>query len=87
MRVECLAAVSVAAHGLLLRIDPVAILRLRTDDDGARRANHREPVLFYRAINAEHEDIIAHDLRVVGGEIAINRALEFVALTGQLLWQ
>ena len=78
VRIESLAAITIPAHRLLLRIDPVPVLVLRADDHRARGSNHREPVLLHRAINAKHEHIVAHDLRVIGCKIAIHHALILV---------
>ena len=78
MRIERLAAVAFGGNGLLLRINPFAIRVLRADHDRARRTNHRHAVLLYRAVDAEHENVVAHDLRIVGREIAIGDAFEFI---------
>ena len=78
MRIERLAAVAFGADGLLLRVNPFAIRVLRADDHRARRTDHRHPVLLHRAVDAEHEDVVAHDLRIVGGEVAVDHAFELV---------
>ena len=78
MRIERLAAVTFRGNGLLLRINPFAIRILRADHDRARRADHRQSILFHRAVDAEHENVVAHDLRIVGGEIAVGDAFKFV---------
>ena len=78
VRIKRLPAVSVAAHGLLLRIEPVPVLVLRTDDHRTRRTDHRQPVLLHRAINAKHEHIVPDDLRVISREIAVKSALKLV---------
>src|SRR6266478_1513326 len=70
MRIERLAAVTLRGDRLLLGINPFAIGILRTDDDRARRTNHREPIALHRSVNTELKDIIADDLRIVGGEVA-----------------
>ena len=47
VRIEGLAAVAFRANGLLLRINPLAIRVLRTDDHRARRADHRHAGCFF----------------------------------------
>ena len=78
MRIEGLAAVAFGRKRLLLRINPFAIRILRADHDRARGTNHRHPILLHGAVDPEHENVVAHDLRIVGGEIAIGHAFEFV---------
>ena len=78
MRIERLAAVAFRGNGLLLRINPFAIGVLRTDHDRARGTEHRHAILLHRAVDAEHENVVAHDLRIVGGEVAVGHAFEFV---------
>ena len=78
MRVERLAAIALRRDGLLLRIHPFAVRVLRTDDHRARRTQHGHAVILHRAVDAEHEHVVTHDLRVVRGEIAVRRALELV---------
>jgi hypothetical protein len=76
MRIVSLAAVTVGADGLLLRINPFAVGVLRTDDDRAGRTQHGEAVAFHRAVNAELERVIADDLRIVAREIARRSCLQ-----------
>ena len=78
MRIERLAAVTFRRDRLLLRIYPFAICILRADHDRARRTDHGHPIFFHRAVEPEHENVVAHDLRVVGREIAIGHPFEFV---------
>ena len=78
MRIESLAAVAFRGKRLLLRINPLAIGILRADHDRARGTNHRHAILFHRAVEPEHENVVAHDLRIVGRKIAIGHAFEFV---------
>ncbi len=78
MRIECLATVAFGAHGLLLRIDPLTICVLRTDDHRARRTQHGQTMVLHHAVNSQLENIIAHDLRIVGRVVACRLALEFV---------
>ena len=65
MRIERLAAIALGADGLLLRINPLAVRVLRADDHGGRRTQNRQAVGLHRAVNAQLENIVAHDLRVV----------------------
>src|SRR2546425_556432 len=46
MRIEGLAAITLGRDSLLLGIDPLTIRILRTDDNCARRANHRKTIVF-----------------------------------------
>src|SRR6267143_4516078 len=78
MRVERLTAVTFGGKSLLLRINPFAVRVLRANDNRARRTNDRHPVFLHRAVNAEHENIVAHDLWIVGRVIPIGDAFEFV---------
>src|SRR5260370_11275307 len=78
MRIERLAAVTFGRKCLLLRINPFAVLILRADHDRARRAYYRHPVFLHGAVNAEHEDVVAHDLWIVGREISVGDAFEFI---------
>ena len=89
MRVVSLPRVALGAHCLLLRIHPLAVPGLRTDNDGGRRTQHGEAMVFCGGIHAELKHIVAHDLWIVGGEIALQHTLEFIlwhALVG-LHWQ
>ena len=78
VRVKSLAAVAFGTHRLLLRIDPVAVLVLRTDNNRTRRPDDGEPVLFNGAVDAKHEYIVAHDLRIVSRKIAVNDSFELI---------
>ena len=78
MRIERLAAVTFGGKCLLLRVNPFAIRVLRTDHDRARRTNHRHAIFLHRAVDAEHENVVAHDLRIVGREIPVGDAFEFI---------
>src|SRR4051794_26327638 len=78
MWVVSLAAVAIAADRLDLRIDPLAVLVLRGDDDRAGGANHGHSVLFHRPIDAELEDIVADHLRIVAGKVPIDDAFKLI---------
>src|SRR5437762_686846 len=78
MRIKRLAAVTFGRKCLLLRINPFAVLILGADHDRARRAYHRHPVFLYGAVDAEHEDVVAYDLWIVGCEISVGDAFEFI---------
>src|SRR5713226_6420213 len=78
MWIERLTAVSFRRKSLLLRINPFPIRILRADHDRARRANHRHSVFLHRAVDPEHEDVIAYHLRIVSREISVGDAFEFV---------
>src|SRR5437016_1442729 len=36
------------------------------------------PIFLYRAVDPEHEDVVAHDLWIVGCEISVGDAFEFI---------
>ena len=78
MRIVSLTTVTFRADGLLLRINPFAIRVLRTHDDRARRTENGEAVALVTRVHAELENVVAHDLRIVAGEIARGRAFKFV---------
>src|SRR5207247_9206923 len=78
MRIERLAAVTLRGDRLLLGINPLAIGILRTDDDRARRTDHREPIALHRSVNPELKDIIADDLGIIGGEVARGDSFKLV---------
>src|SRR5437868_15540530 len=78
MRIKRLAAVTFGRKCLLLRIDPFAVLILRADHDRARRAYHRHPIFLHGAVDAEHENVVAHDLWSVGGGLAAHDAFELI---------
>ena len=78
MRIKRLAAVTFGRKCLLLRINPFAVLILRADHDRARRAYHRHPLFLHGAVDAEHEDVVAYDLWIVGCEISVGDAFEFI---------
>ena len=78
MRIECLAAITFSADRLLLGVNPLAVRILRADDHRAGRAQHREPMIFHRAVHAQLENIVADDLRIVGREIARRHTLKFI---------
>src|SRR5689334_5244861 len=78
MRIKRLAAVTLGGNRLLLGINPFAIGILRTDDDRARRTDHREPIALHRSVNTELKDIIADDLGIVGGEVARGDAFKLI---------
>ena len=78
VRVKGLAAVAIAADGLLLGVDPFPIGVLGADDHRAGGADDREAMFFDRGIDPEHKDIVANDLGVIGDEITIDIAFVFI---------
>ena len=78
MGIEGLPAVTFRGEGLRLGVNPFPILILRADHDRAGRTQHRHAVFLHRAVDPEHENIVAHYLRIVGGEVPVHRALELV---------
>ena len=67
-------AESFGGNGLLHVVNPVAILILRTDQDRAGRAHRRDAMAGDRAVDAQHEAIVAQDLKIVRGPIAREQA-------------
>ena len=51
--------------GLLLRVDPLAVLVLRGDEDRAGRARGGDAVLRHRAVLGQEVDVVAQGLEVV----------------------
>ncbi len=78
MRIECLSAVTFGRNRLGLGINPFAVLILRADHDRARRTDHSHPVFLHAAVNAEHENVVPDDLRIIGCKIAVGNALKLV---------
>ena len=70
VRAEAEAAEAFRRDGLLHVIEPVAIGVLRADHHRARRARRRDAMLGHRAIHAQHVDVVAQHLEVVGGVVA-----------------
>ena len=66
-----------AARGrrLLLRVDPLAVLVLRGDDDGAGGAGGGDAVAADRAVLGQEVDVVAQGLEVVGRPVAAVPAL------------
>src|ERR1700735_662812 len=64
------AAETFGGNGLLHVVEPIAILILRADQDRAGRAHRRDAMAGDGAVNAEHEAIVAQNLKIVGGPIA-----------------
>src|SRR5438552_8877169 len=78
MRIKRLPTVTFSGKSLLLRVNPLAIGILRADHDRARRADDRHAVFLHRPVNPEHEDVVAHDLWIVGREIAIGYTFKLI---------
>ncbi len=62
----------------LLGIDSLAVDIRRRQDEGRRRADRCNFVVLDLAMHAEHEHVVARDLRIVGGEVAGEAAFVFV---------
>ncbi len=62
--------------GLLLRVEPLAVLVLRVDQHRARGADRRHVVAVRGRVVAQHEDVVAQRLEVVLGVVARVGALE-----------
>ncbi len=75
MCVEGLTRKALGRNRLLLRINPLSILILRTDQNGAGRTHGRDAIARYGAVASEHKHVIAQDLVVIGGEVATIPAL------------
>ena len=77
VRNECaegLAGETRCGNGLLRVVEPVAVGVLRTDEDGAGRARGRDAMAGDGAVDAEHVDVVAKNLKVVAGVIARGEA-------------
>ena len=74
VRVERLTREPFGRHGLLLRVDLLTAGVLGADDDRARRTHRRDPVAGHRAVDAEHEDIVAQHLEVIRRPVPRRRA-------------
>ena len=68
-RAECLAGKTRRGNGLLLIIEPLTIRILRTDQHRARRTGRSNAVPGNSAIDAEHVNVVAQNLKVVAGVI------------------
>ena len=64
----------------LLGVDPLAVDVLRAQHQRRGGAHRRDLVVLDRAVDAEHVDVVARDLRVVGRVVAREAALVAVAL-------
>ena len=73
-RAEGRAAESFGGNSLLHVINPVAILILRTDHDGARGTHRGHAMAGHRAIDSEHETVVAQYLKIVAGPVARGQA-------------
>src|ERR1041384_1757319 len=69
MRAEGLAAVAFFGHGLLLRIDPFAVLVLRAHQHCARRSHGSKTSARHGSITAKQKDIVAQSLKIVGSPV------------------
>ena len=78
MRIEGLATVTFRREGLLLRVNPLAVRVLRTDHDCAGGAQDSHSVFLHRSVDSEHKHVVAHNLRIVGGEVPIANAFELI---------
>ena len=69
-RAERLAGKAGCGNGLLRVVEPVAVRILRTDEDGAGRARGGDAMAGDGAVDAEHVDVVAKDLKIVAGVVA-----------------
>src|SRR6185369_17726233 len=60
---------------LLLRVEPLAVLVLRGDDDGAGGAGGGDAVAADRAVLGQEVDVVAQGLEVVGSPVAADATL------------
>src|SRR5438876_5534225 len=82
MRIEGLTGEAFGGNGLLLMIDPFAVLILRTNQHCRRRAYGRDAIAGYRAVATQHEYVVAQYLEVIAGEVA--RVATFIVPVGHL---
>src|SRR6476646_6673225 len=73
-RAEGLPGETGSGDGLLRVVEPVAIRILRTNEDGAGGTRGSNAVAGDSAINTEHVDVVAKDLKIVAGVIARGEA-------------
>jgi hypothetical protein len=73
-RAEGLSAESFRGNGLLLIVEPVAVIVLRTDQHRAGGTHRRHAIARHRAVNAEGVDVVAQNLKVVGCPVARGQA-------------
>src|SRR5262245_18115292 len=62
---EGMPAVAIRGDCLLLRVEPFAVLVLRTDQDSASRSSRCNPPARYCAVLGQHKDVIAESLEIV----------------------
>src|SRR6202041_1889648 len=67
---EGLPAETFRRNCLLLVIDPIAVVVLRTHKHGACRAHRRDPMTCNGAINGQTEDVVTQNLKIVRSPIA-----------------
>jgi hypothetical protein len=79
---ERLTAEAFGGDRLLLRIDPFAVLILRTDEDGGARGGGRDAMSRHGAVFGEHENVVAQDLEVISRVVA--RLVALVVAVGHL---
>jgi hypothetical protein len=70
VRVEGLAGKAFGGRSLLLRIDPLAVLVLGTDQYRRRRAHRSHSISGDCSVAAQHEDVVAQDLEIILSEVA-----------------
>ncbi len=70
VRAERVAAEALGGDRLLLRVDRLAVVVVRADVDGARRAGRDDAVAGHVAVAGQHEDVVAQRLEVVGRPVA-----------------
>ncbi len=89
VRVEALRRHAVRRDRELLRVRRLSHSVLRRNHDGRRRPDGRESIAFHVALHAQHEHVVARDLRVVRRVIAALAALEVAhfAAHGRVLRQ
>src|SRR5580700_6503226 len=77
VRNECaegLPGESRSGNSLLRVVEPVAVRILRTYEDGAGGARGGDAMAGDSAVDAEHVDVVAKDLKIVAGIVARGKA-------------
>ncbi len=71
---ESLAGKTGSGNSLLRVVEPVAVRVLRTDENRAGRARGGDAMAGDGAVDAEHVDVVAKDLKIVAGVVARGEA-------------
>src|SRR5258706_8065792 len=68
--IKCLAGKALGRDGLLLVIDPFAVLISRADEYRRARRDRRDPMPGDRAVLAKHKYVVTDDLVIIRGKVS-----------------